>query len=226
MQTIAERFTTIHERIRKTELENNRPAGSVRLLAVTKKKPVADIRAAFESGQSDFGENYLQDALPKIEALSPLPLCWHFIGRLQANKTRPVAGYFDWVHSLDRLRIAQRLSDQRPPNLKPLNVCIQVNLDNEDSKAGVPPEAVAELALAVQALPNLQLRGLTALPRPETDPQKQRQAFRHLRELLETLAAEGLPLDTLSMGTSSDFEAAIAEGATIVRIGTTLFGPR
>jgi hypothetical protein len=226
MQTLTDRFALVNERIRKTESRCKRPAGSVRLLAVSKKKPVDTIKAAYELGQTDFGENYLQEALPKIAALRGLPIHWHFIGQLQANKTRTVAENFDWAHSVDRFRIAQRLNDQRPQNLKPLNICIQVNLDSEEDKAGVQPDDVAELAGAIIELPCLHLRGLMALPKPVTDERQQQETFRRLRRIQEALIENGLPLDTLSMGMSDDFEAAIAEGSTIVRVGTALFGPR
>lgn len=226
MQTLSERFSAIHERIHKTELLYKRTAGSVRLLAVSKTIPVNIIEAAYRLGQTDFGENYLQDALPKMAELRHLPASWHFIGRLQANKTRPVAENFAWAHSVDRLKIAQRLNDQRPQNLESLNICIQVNLDNEAGKAGIPPGETAELAAAIAKLPRLRLRGLMALPKPTGDVQQQRASFRYLRQIQEQLIAGGLALDTLSMGMSDDFEAAIAEGSTIVRIGTALFGPR
>lgn len=226
MQTLAERFSTIHARIRETESRYQRVAGSVQLLAVSKTIPVNIIEAAFRLGQTDFGENYLQDALPKLAELRHLPANWHFIGQLQANKTRPVAENFAWAHSVDRLKIAQRLNDQRPQNLESLNICIQVNLDREPGKAGVQPGETAELAAAIAKLPRLCLRGLMALPRPTDDVQQQRASFCQLRRIQEQLIAGGLALDTLSMGMSDDFAAAIAEGSTIVRIGTALFGPR
>ncbi|MBN1379466.1 MAG: YggS family pyridoxal phosphate-dependent enzyme [Gammaproteobacteria bacterium] len=226
MQTLADRFNSIQERIRKTEIRSNRPAGSVQLLAVSKKKSIDVIQAAFELGQVNFGENYLQEALPKIAALRHLPIHWHFIGQLQTNKTKLVSENFDWAHSVDRYKIAQRLNDQRPLEFEPLNICIQVNLDDEQSKAGISPDAVLELADAITGLPRLHLRGLMALPRPLSDQQQQRETFRRLCRIQETLIANGLVLDTLSMGMSDDFEAAIAEGSTIIRIGTALFGPR
>jgi hypothetical protein len=195
-------------------------------LAVSKKKSVNTIKAAIELGQHDFGESYLQDALPKMAILMQHPVCWHFIGQLQSNKTKPVAENFDWAHSIDRLKIAQRLNDQRPQNFKPLNVCIQVKLDEEKSKSGVSPDKVLELATAITQLPRLRLRGLMTLPKPVSDFQLQRATFSRLRQIQESLIANGIALDTLSMGMSNDFEAAIAEGATIVRVGTALFGPR
>ncbi|MBJ7548429.1 YggS family pyridoxal phosphate-dependent enzyme, partial [Pseudomonas sp. OA3] len=193
------------------------------LLAVSKTKPAAAIREAHAAGLRDFGENYLQEALEKQTELSDLPLIWHFIGPIQSNKTRPIAEHFDWVHSVDRLKIAQRLSEQRPAHLPPLNICLQVNVSGEDSKSGCSPEALPELVKAVAALPNLRLRGLMAIPEPTDDIAAQHAAFAHLRQLRDDLA---LDLDTLSMGMSHDLGAAIAEGATWVRIGTALFGAR
>jgi pyridoxal phosphate enzyme (YggS family) len=184
---------------------------------------VAAMRAVAEEGQCAFGENYLQEALPKMAALADLDLSWHFIGRLQSNKTRDVATRFDWVHSLDRLKLAERLSAQRPLDRPPLQCLIEVNVSGEASKAGVSPDELPELVGAVHALPHLRLRGFMTLPAPTADPMAQRAAFAHLRELLAPYAPA---FDTLSMGTSEDYAAAIAEGATIVRIGTALFGPR
>lgn len=223
---LSERFATVLGRIRAAEAAAGRPPGSVRLLAVSKGQPAAALRALRALGQRAFGENYLQEALPKLDALADDPPEWHFIGRLQANKTRLVAERFDWVHSVDRERIARRLSDQRPENLKPLQVCLQVNLGGEASKGGVDPAALEDLAQAVAVLPRLRLRGLMALPPPSADPAEQRRHFAALRDLYALLRAGGLPLDTLSMGTSADLEAAVAEGATWVRVGTALFGPR
>jgi len=177
-------------------------------------------------GQRAFGESYVQEALIKQAALADLPLEWHFIGPIQSNKTRAIAESFDWVHSVFRLRTAERLSAQRPAGRPPLNVCIQVNIDREDSKSGALPEELAELAHAVAALPALRLRGLMAIPRPSDDPAVQRDSFRRVRELFEQLRGEGLPLDTLSMGMSDDLEAAVMEGATLVRVGTAIFGAR
>ena len=195
-------------------------------MAVSKAQPAAAVLAAADAGQADFGENYLQEVLPKQDALAGHDLRWHFIGALQSNKTRAVAERFQWVHTVDRESIARRLSDQRPAALPPLLVCLQVNVSGESSKGGVAPERAAQLAEAVAALPRLCLRGLMAIPAPAGDPEAQRAPHRRLRELLETLNAKGLHLDTLSMGMSDDMEAAIMEGSTIVRIGTAIFGAR
>jgi len=186
------------------------------------------VREAFDAGCRQFGENYVQEALDKIAALADLRsrITWHLIGPLQSNKTRPVAEAFDWVHSVDRLKIAQRLSEQRPPHLPPLQVCLQVNISGESSKSGLSPAEVPAVAQAVAALPRLRLRGLMAIPEPAGDFNAQRAPHRALRELLAALNAQGLQLDTLSMGMSADLEAAIAEGATIVRVGTAIFGGR
>jgi len=196
------------------------------VLAVSKTRPEADIRAAFGAGLTHFGENYLQEALPKMEALADLPLQWHFIGPIQSNKTRSIASHFDWVHSIDREKIARRLSEQRPAHLPPLQVCLQVNVSGEATKAGADPAEIPELARALAALPRLRLRGLMAIPAPTEDAGEQRAAFRALRELFEALPPADPPADTLSMGMSADLEAAIAEGATLVRVGTAIFGPR
>lgn len=226
MSTIADRLTRVRERIARAEHEYGRPAGSVRLLAVSKTKPVSAILAALEAGQTAFGENYLQDALPKQEALAGQPIEWHFIGPIQSNKTKQIAAGFDWVHSLDREKIARRLDEQRPEGLSPLNVCLQVNVSGETSKAGVAPGEVLDLAKAVHAHSRLRLRGLMCIPAPVRGLEEQRKPFRRLRELQERLLANGVPVDTLSMGMSADLEAAVAEGSTLVRIGTDLFGPR
>jgi len=200
-----------------------RDPADVGLLAVSKTQPAAAIREAFAAGLRDFGENYLQEALDKQAALADLALTWHFIGPIQSNKTKPIAEHFAWVHSVDRLKIAQRLSDQRPAGLPPLNVCLQVNVSGEASKSGCAPEDLQPLAQAVAGLPRLHLRGLMCIPAPSDDPAEQHAAFARLRALRDAL---GLGLDTLSMGMSQDLEAAIAEGATWVRIGTALFGAR
>ena len=207
--------------------ENPREAG-VTLLAVSKTFDAQAVRQAFAAGQRAFGENYVQEALAKIEALADLraQLQWHLIGPLQSNKTRPVAEAFDWVHSIDRLKVAQRLSEQRPPQLPPLQVCLQVNISQELSKAGFAPADVAAAALAVAALPRLVLRGLMAIPEPAADLAAQRAPHRALRELMARLNASGLQLDTLSMGMSADLEAAVAEGATLLRVGSAIFGTR
>lgn len=231
MSRAAEGLQQVRERIRAAEQRYGREPDSVTLLAVSKQQPIEAIRAVAAAGQRRFGENYLQDALPKIEALNSEALAgealeWHFIGPLQSNKTRPVAEHFAWVHSVDRLRIARRLSDQRPDTLLPLNVCLQVNISGEASKSGVEPAELPELAAAVAELPRLRLRGLMAIPAPSEDFAEQRQACARLRACQERLIAAGLALDTLSIGMSDDLEAAIAEGSTLVRIGTAIFGPR
>lgn len=223
MSTIAENIAKVGARIRAAAQASGRDLDGIGLLAVSKTKPAAAVREAFAAGIRDFGENYLQEALEKQAELSELPLIWHFIGPIQSNKTKPIAEHFAWVHSVDRLKIAQRLSEQRPSDLPPLNICLQVNVSAEDSKSGCAPAELAALAQAVSQLPNLRLRGLMAIPEPTEDVAAQRAAFARLRELRDGLP---LPLDTLSMGMSHDLDAAIAEGATWVRIGTALFGAR
>ena len=223
MSTIAENIAKVGERIREAAQASGRDLDGIGLLAVSKTKPAAAVREAFAAGLRDFGENYLQEALDKQAELSELPLIWHFIGPIQSNKTKPIAEHFAWVHSVDRLKIAQRLSEQRPAGLPPLNICLQVNVSAEASKSGCAPAELAALAQAVSQLPNLRLRGLMAIPEPTDDVAAQRAAFARLRELRDGLP---LPLDTLSMGMSHDLDAAIAEGATWVRIGTALFGAR
>lgn len=223
MSTIAANISTLEQRIRTASLEAQRDPASVGLLAVSKTKPSSALREAYAAGLRDFGENYLQEALGKQAELADLPLCWHFIGPIQSNKTRAIAENFAWVHSVDRLKIAQRLSEQRPEGLEPLNICIQVNVSGEASKSGCTPEDLPALAAAISALPRLKLRGLMAIPEPTEDQAEQAAAFAAVRTLQEQL---DLPLDTLSMGMSHDLEAAIAQGATWVRIGTALFGAR
>ncbi len=223
MSTIAENSATVLERIAAASRTAGRDPATVGLLAVSKTKPAAALREAAGAGLRDFGENYLQEALDKQLELADLPLVWHFIGPVQSNKTRAIASHFDWVHSVDRLKIAQRLAEQRPPERGPLNICLQVNVSGEASKSGCHPDELPALATAVSQLPNLRLRGLMAIPEPTDDPASQRAAFARLRTLSEAL---NLGLDTLSMGMSQDLEAAIAEGATWVRIGTALFGAR
>ena len=203
-----------------------RSAESVTLLAVGKAQPVELLAAAADCGVGDFGESYLQEALQKIAALRSRALTWHFIGRIQANKTRLIAETFAWVHAVDRLKIAERLAAQRPLHAPPLNVCLQVNVADESTKGGVTPAELPALAAAVARLPRLALRGLMCIPPEETDPARQRAWFARLRVLKDELKRTGLSLDTLSMGMSGDFEAAIQEGATIVRLGTVLFGAR
>ncbi len=223
MSTIAENIAKVGERIREAAQASGRDFASIGLLAVSKTKPSTAVREAFAAGIRDFGENYLQEALEKQVELNDLPLIWHFIGPIQSNKTKAIAEHFAWVHSVDRLKVAQRLSEQRPSNLPPLNICLQVNVSLEPSKSGCAPDELTALALAVSQLPNLRLRGLMAIPEPTEDVAAQRAAFARLRELRDDLP---MPLDTLSMGMSHDLDAAIAEGATWVRIGTALFGAR
>jgi len=225
-QNLAAALSGVRERIERAAARSGRSAQSVTLLAVGKAQPAQVIAMAADLGLRDFGESYLQEALGKIAALRHRELTWHFVGRLQANKTRPVAESFAWVHALDRLRIATRLSEQRPFHAPPLNVCLQVNLAGEASKGGVAPAEVPALAAGVAALPRLKLRGLMCLPPAETEVARQRAWFAQLRALYEQLNASGAGLDTHSMGMSGDFEAAIEEGATVVRIGTALFGTR
>jgi len=226
MNQIPERLARVQERIRAAAIACGRDPDAIGLLAVSKTRPVADVLTAYRAGQRRFGENYLQDALPKIRALGEHAIEWHFIGRLQSNKTAEISQHFAWVHGLDALRHAERLSAQRPVELPPLQVCLQVNLSGEASKGGVAPEALGALAAAVDRLPRIRLRGLMTMPDPNTPSDAQRAVFAGLRGLLERLREQGLDLDTLSMGMSGDMEAAIAEGATIVRIGTDIFGPR
>ena len=227
---VADALATVRERIAAAERRFDRAPGSVTLVAVAKTKPASLIRAAWEAGQRQFGENFVQEAVEKLDELSRLSgpggVEWHFVGALQANKSRTVAERFDWVQTVDRLRIARRLSDQRPAFLPPLNVCLQVNVSEESSKSGVRVEEAADLAAAVAELPRLRLRGLMAIPRPCTGFDEQRGALRPLVEVYERLRGDGLALDTLSMGMTDDLEAAVAEGTTMVRIGTAVFGPR
>jgi hypothetical protein len=228
MASIPENILQVRARISSACAAFHRSPASVHLLAVSKTCPAADVRAAHAAGLTDFGENYVQEALAKMQALADLRtrLCWHLIGPLQSNKTREVAERFDWVHSVDRLKIAERLAAQRPAGLAPLQVCLQVNVSGEASKSGALPADVPALASAVASLPRLALRGLMSIPEPQGDPQAQRAPHRALRHLLKELQSHGLPLDTLSMGMSADLEAAVAEGATWLRIGTAIFGTR
>lgn len=239
-QNLPERLGQVRNRIEKAARQAGRGVDSITLLGVTKGQAATAVHAAAVAGLREFGESYLQEALEKIPAVEklgpPLPqppdapappgLSWHFIGRLQSNKTRPVAENFAWVHAVDRLKIAQRLAEQRPYYAPPLNICLQVNVAGEDSKGGVTVAELPALAAGVATLPRLKLRGLMCLPPEEEDPEHQRHWFRTVREALEGLNKTGLQLDTLSMGMSGDLEAAIQEGATIVRVGTALFGPR
>ncbi len=226
MIRVTENLRKIRDLLAKSAVEAQRDPGTVKLLAVSKKQPLARVLEAARAGQRNFGENFVQEALEKIEMTASHDLVWHFIGHLQNNKTRVVAEHFDWVHTIDRLKTAERLSRQRPPELQPMNICLQVNVDGETAKSGIAPAALPELALAVRELPQLRLRGLMSLPAVRTNPDEQRRPFRKLRELAESLSANDAEFDTLSMGMSNDFAAAIAEGATIVRIGTAVFGPR
>ena len=230
MSTIAHNLQAVDASIRAAASAAGRPRADVQLLAVSKTFPTDAVLEAIAAGQYAFGENYLQEALDKIAAVSlALPgrlVEWHFIGPIQSNKTRAIAAHFDWVHTVERLKIAQRLSEQRPPELAPLNICLQVNISGEASKSGAAPEELLELAQHVAQLPRLRLRGLMAIPEPETDVAKQRAAFARVRKLSDTLLAKGIALDTLSMGMSADLAAAIAEGATIVRVGSAIFGSR
>ncbi|MBC3335574.1 MULTISPECIES: YggS family pyridoxal phosphate-dependent enzyme [Pseudomonas] len=223
MSTIADNIGLVSQRIRAAAQAVQRDESSVHLLAVSKTKPAQAVREAYAAGMHDFGENYLQEALGKQAELTDLPLSWHFIGPIQSNKTRAIAENFAWVHSVDRLKIAQRLSEQRPADLPPLNICVQVNVSGEASKSGCTPADLPALAEAIQALPRLKLRGLMAIPEPTDDRAQQDAAFAKVRDLQASL---NLGLDTLSMGMSHDLESAIAQGATWVRIGTALFGAR
>ncbi|HNR22259.1 MAG TPA: YggS family pyridoxal phosphate-dependent enzyme [Steroidobacteraceae bacterium] len=225
-QNLPANVRNVREAIQAALLECGRSVDSVTLLAVSKGQPAESVRAAAAEGIRDFGESYLQEALPKLGQLADLDLTWHFIGQLQSNKTRAVAEHFAWVHGVDRARHAERLAAQRPYHAPPLNVCIQVNVGAEVGKAGVAPGEVAPLAEAIRALPRLRLRGLMCLPPEEHEVARQRHWFALLRREFAALVSSGLEIDTLSMGMSGDFVAAIHEGATIVRIGTALFGPR
>ncbi|MDG0978285.1 MAG: YggS family pyridoxal phosphate-dependent enzyme [Halieaceae bacterium] len=224
--TIASQISKVLTRIDAAARQASRPIEDITLIAVSKTKPASDIEAAAACGLKHFGENYLQEALEKIETLRTLDLTWHFIGPIQSNKTRPIAEHFDWVHSVDRLKIAQRLNDQRPAKRNPLNICLQVNISNEDSKSGVSADEAPELAKAMAALPNIRLRGLMAIPKPSDDPAEQSTAFEAVATLFHTLRRTIPELDTLSMGMSQDLEAAIGAGSTMVRIGTDIFGAR
>ena len=223
---IPERLAHVQERIHRAAMAAGRSPGEIMLLAVSKTKPASDVAAAFGAGQRAFGENYLQDALPKIRTLADKDIEWHFIGRLQSNKCADISRHFTWVHGIDSLKHAEQLSSHRPAELPPLQVCIQVNLSGEVTKGGVDPTEVEALALKVARLPRLRLRGLMTMPDPNARTTSRDAAFAVLRGLLESLRASGLDVDTLSMGMSDDMEAAIREGATIVRIGTDIFGPR
>ena len=227
----AVRLAAVLDRIEAARESSGRPPGSVRLLAVSKTFAVQAMREALAAGQRDFGESYLQEALPKIETLRGRGACWHFIGPIQSNKTREIAAQFDWVHGIERLKIAQRLSDQRPAEMEPLQVCVQVNISGESSKSGCEPAETAELCRAIAALPRLILRGLMAIPAPVEDEQDARAPYARLRKLFDEIksalpAEAAAKFDTISAGMSDDLEAAIAEGSTLVRVGTALFGER
>jgi pyridoxal phosphate enzyme (YggS family) len=228
---IGPQISTLHvnhvrSRIRQAAIAAGRDPSTVTLVAVTKAQTAQSIRVAATADVTDFGENYLQEALAKMDQLADLPLVWHFIGGIQSNKTRAIAERFDWVHSVDRLSVARRLSEQRPYHAPPLNLCIQVELVPEPNKGGIAPDEIGPLAAAVAELPRVCLRGLMCVPPSQADAAAERAVFARLRSLLEALNASGHKLDTLSMGMSGDFESAIAEGATLVRIGTALFGSR
>jgi len=226
MSAIADNLQAVRARIANAAVATGRSPDTVRLLAVSKTWPLSCILEAADAGQCAFGENYVQEGIDKIAAITGRNLEWHFIGPLQSNKSRSVAERFDWVHSIERLKIAERLSAQRPAYLAPLQVCIQVNVSGETSKSGCAPDEAPGLCKSIAALPGLRLRGLMAIPEPTDSIDAQRLPFRQLRQIYEHIRAAGLPLDTLSMGMSHDLEAAVAEGATIVRIGTAIFGER
>jgi pyridoxal phosphate enzyme (YggS family) len=225
--SIPQSIASVREKIATYCHRAGRPVESVKLIAVSKTKPLSMIEAAFNSGERNFGESYVQEAVSKIEVFNPPGIVWHFIGPIQSNKTKAIAEHFSWVHSVDRLSIAERLSTQRPERLPPLNMCIQVNIDEERSKSGVSLSALPDLVLAIQALPHLTLRGLMAVPKKRDSLDEQRLPFSRLRDAFEKIRAQGIvSFDTLSMGMSNDLEAAILEGATWVRIGTAIFGDR
>jgi len=226
LDSLEARLSRVEQRVREAEQRFGRAPGSVQLLPVSKTRPAADIARVAAAGYRAFGESYLQEALEKQQALAGQGLIWHFIGPIQSNKTQPIAHHFHWVHSVDREKIARRLSEQRPAELPPLAVCLQVNVSGEASKSGVTFDALPALADYVAGLPRLQLRGLMGIPARETDFDRQRAPFHRLHAALQDLRDRGLAVDTLSMGMSADLEAAIAEGATIVRVGSDIFGPR
>jgi pyridoxal phosphate enzyme (YggS family) len=223
---VTENFRKIQDLLAKAAVDAGRSAGSIRLLAVSKKKPAEAVLEAYAAGQRDFGENFVQEGLEKITEVDRDDAIWHFIGHLQSNKTKAVAQHFQWVHTIDRLKVAHRLSTQRPHYAGDLNVCIEVNIDAENNKSGASVAEVADLAAAIAELPRLKLRGLMCLPAVRHDVAAQREPFARLRALMESLNDAGMQLDTLSMGMTADYAAAIQEGATIVRIGTALFGAR
>lgn len=224
MSTIAQKILLIRSRIQQAEAAAHRPTGSVKLLAVTKTKPASDLVCAYQAGQRDFGESYWQEARDKQINLGAYNITWHFIGPIQSNKTKPIAQHFDWVHSVDRLKIAQRLSEQRPDDLPPLNICLQVNISREPSKSGIMLEDLPERVAQVMNLPQLKLRGVMAVPAPQDDFELQRKTYRELVKAVNLI--QWPQLDTFSFGMTGDLEAAIAEGSTIVRVGTAIFGAR
>lgn len=226
MTTLESALQSVRDRITQAARVAGREPSDIQLVAVSKTWPAPLLREAWHAGQHAFGENYVQESLQKIGQLNDLPIEWHFIGPIQSNKARAIAEHFSWVHSVDREKIAERLSAARPREFPPLNVCLQVNVSGEDTKSGVDPAGTLELARTVSTMPNLRLRGLMTIPRPQPNPEVQCKPFRALYELKETILSAGIPLDTLSMGMSDDLEAAIREGATIVRIGTAIFGRR
>ncbi|MGI9221766.1 MAG: YggS family pyridoxal phosphate-dependent enzyme [Woeseiaceae bacterium] len=226
MIRVTENLRVIRDLLAKASNDAGRRESSVKLLAVSKKQPISAILEAADAGQRDFGENFVQEGLEKIAASGRNDLVWHFIGHLQTNKTRAVAAHFDWVHTVDRFKVAKRMSAQRPAEMGDLNICLQVNVENEPAKSGVHPDEVLSLAKSVVGLPNICLRGLMCLPANRADFERQREPFRRLRELSESLTSEGIAVDTLSMGMTGDYAAAIHEGSTIVRIGTAIFGAR
>lgn len=227
MERLAERLERVKKQIQTAASTAGRANNEIRLIAVSKTKPVEAIEQAYQAGQREFGENYLQEAIDKIQQLAEHDdIKWHFIGAIQSNKTRPIAEHFDWVHSVDRLKIATRLSEQRPENFPPLNICLQVNVSNEASKAGISLDEVEQLALDVMPLKNIKLRGLMAIPLNTRDQQQQHVYFRKMKQCLDKLNQHGFALDTLSMGMTNDMDVAIAEGATMIRIGTAIFGAR
>ena len=226
MNNLAERFQAAHQRVQLAAEKYGRKESEITLLAVSKTKPMQAIKQAHACGQLQFGENYVQEAVEKAQALSSLPLQWHFIGPIQSNKTRLLAEHVNWVQTIDRIKIAQRLDAQRTAHLNPINICIQVNVSREPQKAGILPEQLEETVAAIQQLPNLRLRGLMAIPQHSDIEAEQRAAFAEMYRLYEWLQSQSTGIDTLSMGMSGDLEAAIAEGSTMVRLGTALFGAR
>jgi PLP dependent protein len=226
VRNIAKSLESLKQKIVHAEQRFGRRAGSVKVLAVSKTRTIQDIITAAEHGQHDFGENYVQEAVAKITSLERHNLVWHFIGPVQSNKTQLIATYFDWVHSVDRIKIVKRLNDTRPEHLAPINLCIQINISDEPKKAGIHPDELGQMIAGCSDFPRIRIRGLMALPKPSDDFGQQRLSFRALKKLLDKINKSDRRYDTLSMGTSHDFEAAIAEGSTIVRIGTAIFGAR